>query len=547
MHHLIVNSKTAKFIQALFALLLLIFINTTHAQQYVKIDSSFATNGTLLYNMYNYPQTYPVSFGNFYYSSYVHEEGDFIIAGRHNNGGDNKYFLSAFKHNGQQDTSLFNMGAYQGLFLHSSPSYSDNEVIKLIKLHDGKFLIMTDQVIGNGLFQKILVSRLQSNGQIDSSFATNGILTTNLFLMYNNDRRCSRDMFLVDNSKIVIIGHDTSFASSTKLKISRFNQDGSVDATYGTNGTYISTNDFYIQNSFQNSSGEILMVGYNTYNQTTIKIMKLNSTGNVDASFNAQTINIPGISGTFQENISCIRQQTDGKYLITGNFFTWNYVWNSFIIRCNSDGSIDNTFNGNGIKIFNSATEIYFSPVLYQNNKIYIGGWIQKDHSSENKYDYLLMRLNYNGSIDSAFGTNGSIIEDLGINEAIWDLKMQNGKLLVFGNTGRCTGWNTFVARYLIDLDLGITSTESDLFEINLFPNPVVENAILKYQLNSNSKMQIDITDIFGRTVLNICENDFQEKGLHQKDISLQNLSKGIYFINLRAGNHRKSITFNKL
>lgn len=46
MHHLIVNSETTKFIQVLFALLLLISINPTHAQQYVKIDSSFANNGT---------------------------------------------------------------------------------------------------------------------------------------------------------------------------------------------------------------------------------------------------------------------------------------------------------------------------------------------------------------------------------------------------------------------------------------------------------------------------------------------------------------------
>lgn len=545
MHHLKMNSKTSKIRQILIALILI--INSIQAQQYVKIDSSFANNGTLLYNMYNYPQTYPVSFGNYYYSSYVHEEGDFIIAGRHNNGGDNKFFVSAFKQNGQQDTSLFNMGTNYGLILQSSPSYSENEAMKLIKLHDGKFLIMTDQFLNNGIHQKILVVRLQSNGQIDSTFATNGILASNLYFMYNNDRRCARDLYMIDNNKILVIGHDTAASTYSKLKISRYLQDGSIDATYGTNGTYTSANDFYYQTSFQNANGEILMVGYNSSSQSTFKIMKLNSSGNVDAALNAQTINIPGISGTYQENISCIRQQTDGKYLITGNFFTWNYVWNSFIIRCNSDGSIDNTFNGNGIKIFNSTTEIYFSPVLYQNNKIYIGGWIQKDHSSENKHDYLLMRLNYNGSIDSAFGTNGSIIEDLGVNEAIWDLKMQNGKLLAFGNTGRCAVWNTFIVRYLIDLDLGITSSESDFFQMNLFPNPVVENTILKYHLNSNSNIQIDIADIFGRTVLNICENDFQGKGLHQKEIVLQNLSKGIYFINFRAGNLRKSIIFNKL
>lgn len=545
MYHLKMNSKTSKIRQILIALILI--INSIQAQQYVKIDSSFANNGTLLYNMYNYPQTYPVSFGNYYYSSYVHEEGDFIIAGRHNNGGDNKYFVSAFKHNGLQDTSLFNMGTNYGLILQSSPSYSENEAMKLLKLHDGKFLIMTDQFLNNGIHQKILVVRLQSNGQIDSTFATNGILASNLYFMYNNDRRCARDLYMVDNNKILVIGHDTAASTYSKLKISRYLQDGNIDATYGTNGTYTSANDFYYQTSFQNANGEILMVGYNSSSQSTFKIMKLNSSGNVDAALNAQTINIPGISGTYQENISCIRQQTDGKYLITGNFFTWNYVWNSFIIRCNSDGSIDNTFNGNGIKIFNSTTEIYSSPVLYQNNKIYIGGWIQKDHSSENKHDYLLMRLNYNGSIDSTFGTNGSIIEDLGVNEAIWDLKMQNGKLLAFGNTGRCAVWNTFITRYLIDLDLGITSSESDFFQMNLFPNPVVENTILKYHLNSNSKIQIDIADIFGRTVLNICENDFQEKGLHQKEIVLQNLSKGIYFINFRAGNLRKSIMFNKL
>jgi len=94
-----------------------------------------------------------------------------------------------------------------------------------------------------------------------------------------------------------------------------------------------------------NSNGIIIVGHFTRYNGINVNgIFKLNSNGSIDNTFN----NVTG----FDIPPSKIEIQSDGKILIGGRFIRYNGIDVNGIVRLNSNGSIDTTFdlyNNNGI------------------------------------------------------------------------------------------------------------------------------------------------------------------------------------------------------
>src|SRR3712207_6425002 len=81
------------------------------------------------------------------------------------------------------------------------------------------------------------------------------------------------------------------------------------------------------------------------------------------------------------------------------------------------DGSLDMTFGGDGIVLTDvgPSDDIGLQIALQADDKIVIAGWIIDDESISDR-DYGLIRLHPDGTPDTTFGTNGSVITDLGLN-----------------------------------------------------------------------------------------------------------------------------------
>ena len=91
------------------------------------------------------------------------------------------------------------------------------------------------------------------------------------------------------------------------------------------------------------------------------RLIRLNSNGSKDTSFNIGT----GFNGS----VRSIGIQSDGKLLVGGDFTTFSGISQNKLIRINSDGSKDTSFNiGNG---FDSQV---FSIAIQSDGKILVGG-----------------------------------------------------------------------------------------------------------------------------------------------------------------------------
>lgn len=74
------------------------------------------------------------------------------------------------------------------------------------------------------------------------------------------------------------------------------------------------------------------------------------------------------------------------------------------------------------------------------------------------------------------------------------------------------------------------------LNRVDIFPNPSSERLTIQYELKNNIKMDVELLDMLGKTILTE-DLGYQNTGLHQQNIDVSDLSAGFYLLKLQAGN----------
>ncbi len=244
--------------------------------------------------------------------------------------------------------------------------------------------------------------RLNSNGTIDTSFSTTDFSTIG---------GCVNAIITQSDGKI-LLGGDFTFASN---HIIRLNTDGTTDTNFITssiygNGFNNNINSFSIQ-----QDGNIIVVGdFTTYKNAPLNyIIRLKPNGITDTSF------FTGKS--FNDVISPIAVQLDGKIIVGGNFTSYNGNIVNRLIRLNTDKTQDTTF-----EIGNGFGDLVNAIAIQPNGKIIVGGNFTNIASH-------IIRLNSDGSIDTSFNCV--------INGNVTCLAIQSdGKILVGGGFTYCGG-----------------------------------------------------------------------------------------------------------
>lgn len=100
-----------------------------------------------------------------------------------------------------------------------------------------------------------------------------------------------------------------------------------------------------------------------------------------------------------------------------------------------------------------------------------------------------------------------------------------------------------YVMLYNFDADdlliVGVEDQKLDFEVGNVYPNPASENVYLDLNLPENGQMNIDLIDLFGRTVKNVY-NGFVNGGFSALNLNLGNQAAGTYFFRI---NYNGSVT----
>jgi uncharacterized delta-60 repeat protein len=235
-----------------------------------------------------------------------------------------------------------------------------------------------------------------------------------------------------------------------------------------------------------------------------MSISRYHTDGTLDSTFNnvGYINNLPfGYTETPYTNTL----QDDGKILI-GGFIRANNTnnYDLFVYRYNTDGSFDNTFDGDGRYIGNLTSGGYLeiNALAIQNDgKILAAGRGMPNISPPN-YDLLLMRINSNGSIDSTFENDGIIWMDHdGFSEASQAITIQNdNKILLIGDVVDSVYQNQItIVRYTCDVLTEIEENQSANDNYALYPNPFADKISIKSAIDK--PCEVIVYDVASRIV----------------------------------------------
>ena len=280
--------------------------------------------------------------------------------------------------------------------------------------------------IGTGFDDSIYSTKIQSDGKIlvGGWFTTFTGSSQNRLIRLNSDgsKDTSFDIgsgfnndvesiAIQSDGKILVGGRFTTFTGSSQNRLIRLNSDGSKDTSFDIGSGF---NSILVASIAIQSDGKILVGGsFTTFTGSSQnKLIRLNSDGSKDSTFN--------IGSGFNSEVNSVAIQSDGKILAGGAFTTFSGGSQNQLIRLNSDGSKDSTLDvGNG---FNNRLYVI---AIQSDGKILVGGSFTTFTGSSQNY---FIRLNSDGSKDTSFDIG------TGFNNYIESIAIQSdGKILVGG------------------------------------------------------------------------------------------------------------------
>lgn len=236
--------------------------------------------------------------------------GDYVISGR------NLVYNGISKTINDHLVKINKFGEYNQPFVQNMGSGTSTEVSFILPLADGKMLIHGGQYL-NGVNTNALF-RLNADGTIDKAFKATSMMMP---------RFVFRDTIIQLSSGNLIVMSD--YVSNGIVHLN--GETGAFIATDLFNGTVnglvkLSNDGFLVYGVFTAYDGK-----------TTNQIAKFKAFDNIDLSFTTGT--------GFDKNIELISAQPDGKILVLGSFTTYNGTAVQHIVRLNTDGTLDATFN----------------------------------------------------------------------------------------------------------------------------------------------------------------------------------------------------------
>jgi uncharacterized delta-60 repeat protein len=197
-------------------------------------------------------------------------------------------------------------------------------------------------------------------------------------------------------------------------------------------------------------------------------------------SINFGTISNPGFYT--EDVISCIKVQPDGKILAAG-YTSYGQERSKFaLLRLDEDGTLDTAFGSNGkvITDFNLDDDSISSLELLPDGKIIaIGIYYYNDDANEK---IIIAKYNADGSLDTTYGISGKVTVDNGYSSpqlfAFSSQLLNDGKLLIVGSTNN-PNYDGFMLRLNTDGTQDTTLSSNGFLYTDFIGGEMVADVLL--------------------------------------------------------------------
>lgn len=400
--------------------------------------------------------------------------------------------------------------------------------------NDGKVIIG-----GDYFYNTERIIRVNTDGSLDTSFGEQGIID-----MQRPNAEYLYHIAVQSDNKIIACGEERLLVNGSFIDhvfLWRFTANGELDTTFGTNGkvSYI-TDDFSFSTITINelivlpNNKIVVNISFSKFSNCSVMLTRINENGMLDSTFGNGGHVIksePTTTDNFRYSTSAL--QADGSIVSVFTKSDENNLEASIsseLYRVTEQGIIDNSFS---ISIPTNTAFPYPLEVRVSENRIFL---FDKNYPlfDENPFNFdKIYCFDLSGNPVTAFGNNGVAIVDGN------DIPTTYFAKPVISNSG-----TIFLAAYSNDItipeqknlvvssvnglpsNLSLTLFKDDKY-LPIYPNPTA--GLLTISNPDNVKIdKIDIIDVLGKIIATKTDNS------NQVDIS--NLTKGVYIFKIYAG-----------
>lgn len=245
------------------------------------------------------------------------------------------------------------------------------------------------------------------------------------------------------------------------------------------------------------------------------------------------------------------------RYNEVTNNWTWMNGDTSLHISCYrnyGDKCIPSVLNAPGGRHENRATwtDSNGNFWMYGGSMFFCGGlsdlWMY--HVASNKWTWAGGETSIITMPNSHYGSLGfsSPLNNPGYKQGAIGWSDNFGHLYLYGGTGLGHSWYSGALwKYTIDTICftELNEIESDLFQINLFPNPSYSYMEITVETKSNQKIELFICNVLGEMLTTYLQD--QPGKRFEQQVDLRNFSKGIYFVQVKFNERTINKKFIKL
>jgi uncharacterized delta-60 repeat protein len=329
-----------------------------------SLDSSFAVNGVYTSGL--------SGVDDYYNGVAIQPDSKIIAVGLIMNGFYEDILVVRHNADGSLDTG-FGTGGKAII-----PIGSGSDIAHAVVLQpDGKIIVSGESEESPGtLTYDMAVLRFHTNGTLDTSFNSVGYTVVPIRA---NQRDRAYNVDVQADGKIVATGESETgyFSNKYDTAIIRLDTNGTLDSSF--NSTGIVTTSFNTSFNIcgkgvaVQKDGKILVAGSvkpSPGSNIQVGVVRYDTDGSEDIRFNLVSFPSTAI-------VQGMTMQADGKIIVTGYVSDATYVYDPFVVRYNVDGTPDTTFSGDGklITVIGTDADYGLDVAMAPDGKIVIAGY----------------------------------------------------------------------------------------------------------------------------------------------------------------------------
>ena len=317
--------------------------------------------------------------------------------------------------------------------------------------------------------------RVFAGNVLDPTFGTGGYIRAD----FGNTTDFAQTSALDSENRIVAVGWSTSLSENTgSMAVESFQPNGNLDTSFGTNGKLSiqfgsGTDDAAFGLSIM-EDGRILIVGSSqtigSGDAGDMAVVRLTENGQFDTTFNGsgkQTISITA-SPSSGDVAKAVFVTTDGSILLAGEAYNEVSSVDYVVVKLTSSGALDESFASGGKQVFDlgqNDNDSMAAAAIQEDGKMVLVGY------SGNSLGFKIARVNEDGPLDTLFGSSGvlnlTFRPEATLEHARSVAVQNNGNILVVGASTSATNAAVVVTRLTSDgeLDLQFNNTGKQIVE----------------------------------------------------------------------------------